>query len=80
VVTVTVRYFAKLKEEAGLGSETVETSAATVSELWEDLRRRHPFSLAADLIRAAQDDEFCSWDAPLVPGVEVVLMPPVAGG
>ena len=77
---LTIRYFAKLKEEAGKASETVETKATTVSELWEDRARHHGFTLAADLVRAAQADEFCPWEAPLVPGVEVVFMPPVAGG
>lgn len=79
-MTVRVRYFAKLREEAGLGSETFETAASTVAELWSEATQRHGFTLAADLIRAAQDEEFCAWDSPLVPGQEVVFMPPVAGG
>lgn len=79
-MTVTVRYFAKLKEEAGRASETLDTSATTVAGLWDDVVRLHGFTLAADLVRAAQDDEFCPWDASLVPGTEVVFMPPVAGG
>jgi len=79
-VILTIRYFAKLKEEAGRAFETVETTAATVAELWEDRARHHGFTLAADLVRAAQADEFCPWDAALVPGTEVVFMPPVAGG
>jgi len=79
-MTVPIRYFARLKEEAGVSKETVETSAATVAELWAEVARRHGFTLAPDLIRAAQNDEFCGWDARLVPGTEVVFMPPVAGG
>jgi molybdopterin converting factor small subunit len=79
-VTITVRYFAKLKEEAGCGLETLETEATTVADLWSDLALRHGFTLAPALIRAAQDDEFCPWDAPLTEGAEVVFMPPVAGG
>ena len=79
-MTVTVRYYARLKEEAGLAQETLETTAATVSDLWEQVVRRHAFTLGADLIKAAQADEFCSWEAALVPGALVVFMPPVAGG
>jgi len=79
-VTIKVRYFAKLKAEAGTGFETIETQASTVSALWEELAERHRFSLSSALIRAAQDDEFCSWDSSLVFGSEVVFMPPVAGG
>lgn len=77
---VTVRYYARLKEEAGCTQETRETSAATVSALWNEVAEAHGFTLEARLIKAAQADEFCAWDAPLVPGALVVFMPPVAGG
>lgn len=79
-MTVHVRYYAKLKEEAARGDEVVETVATTVAALWAELADRHGFTLAPDLIRAAQGDEFCAWDALLVPGSAVVFMPPVAGG
>ena len=79
-MTVTVRYYASLREEAGLTEETLETQATTISALWDELTGRHPFTLEARLIKAAQGDEFCSWEAPLVAGARVVFMPPVAGG
>ena len=78
-MTVTVRYYAKLKEEAGLAQETVSTKARTVGQLWDETAARHGFTLDRKLIKAAQADEYCSWDAKLVPGT-VVFMPPVAGG
>jgi molybdopterin converting factor small subunit len=79
-MTVTIRYYARLKEEAGVGQETFDTEAATIDALWADVAARHRFTLEADLIRAAQADEFCSWTAALVPGQLIVFMPPVAGG
>lgn len=79
-MTVTVRYYARLREEAGLAQEVVDTPATTVAGLWDHLAARHGFTLDAGLIRAAQADEFCRWDAPLVAGALVVFMPPVAGG
>lgn len=79
-MTVTVRYYARLKEEAGLAQETLETTASTVEALWTEVVQRHGFTLEARLIKAAQADEFCDWSAPLVPGASVVFMPPVAGG
>ncbi len=79
-MTVTVRYYARLKEEAGVAQESLETSAGTIEALWKELVERHSFTLDASLIRAAQADEFCTWKAPLVPGALVVFMPPVAGG
>ena len=63
-MTVTVRYYAKLKEEAGLGQETFVTPATTVGGLWAEVAVRHRFTL----------------DASLLPGALVVFMPPVAGG
>ena len=79
-MTGTVRYYAKLKEEAGLAQETLETNAVSVDQLWNELALRHHFTLEPRLIKSAQDDEFCPWDSPLVPGALVVFMPPVAGG
>ena len=79
-MTVTVRYYARLKEEAGMSRETLETEAATIEALWVELTARHGFTLEAKLIKAAQDDEFCPWDSPLISGALVVFMPPVAGG
>lgn len=79
-MTVTVRYYAKLKEEAGLGQESFETSARSVGELWAEVAARHRFTLDQKLVKAAQADEFCSWEAVLETGGTVVFMPPVAGG
>jgi molybdopterin converting factor small subunit len=80
LVTVAVRYFAKLKEEADVSTELLETSARTVRELWAELEMRHRFTLGADLVLVAQADEFCGWDAELISGREVAFMPPVSGG
>ena len=79
-MTVTVRFYARLKEEAGLASETLQTSAATIADLWTELCGLHQFTLDSKLIKAAQADEFCPWNAPLIPGAVIVFMPPVAGG
>ena len=79
-MTVTVRYFALLGEEAGVSSEIVDTSARTMRELWIELKGRHRFSLGQDLVLAAQGEEFCGWETALVPGGEVAFMPPVSGG
>jgi molybdopterin converting factor small subunit len=79
-LTVTVRYYAKLKEQAGTAQEEFATSASTVGALWTEAAARHGFTLERGLVKAAQADEFCSWEAALVPGATVVFMPPVAGG
>ncbi len=79
-MTVTVRYYAKLKEQAGLAQELFVTDAITIGELWAEAAARHGFTLDRKLVKAAQADEFCPWDTLLVPGSTIVFMPPVAGG
>ena len=78
--SVRVRYFAGLREQAGCGEETVATAAATPAGLYEELRRRHGFTLAPEGLRVAIDDDFSKWDARLTDGARVVFIPPFAGG
>jgi sulfur-carrier protein len=77
---VRVQYFAILREQRGLGAETVSTAADTAGELYEELRVRHGFSLPAARLRAAVNDEFSPWTAVLKEGDLLVFIPPVAGG
>ena len=78
--TVRVRYFAMLREQRGLGEEQVATEAATAAELYEELRGRHGFTLPADRLRVAVNDEFEPWGAAVRDADSVVFIPPVAGG
>ena len=78
--TVHVQYFAALREQAGRGAESLETSAATPRELYVELRQRHGLALPASVLRVAVNEEFCDWGQPLVEGDHVVFIPPVAGG
>jgi molybdopterin converting factor subunit 1 len=77
---LTVQYFAILREQRGLTSEKLTTAAATPTALYEELRAQHRFTLPADRVRAAVNDEFVGADAPLRDGDRVVFIPPVAGG
>jgi molybdopterin-guanine dinucleotide biosynthesis protein A len=77
---VTVQYFALLREQAGRGSETLQTRARTPRELYGELSRRYPFSLDAAQLRVAINSEFGDWSATLRDGDAVVFIPPVAGG
>ena len=80
MITLTVQYFAILREQRGLTQETLTTAAATPTALYAELHARHGFTLPADRIRAAVNDEFVSASAPLHDGDRVVFIPPVAGG
>jgi molybdopterin converting factor subunit 1 len=78
--TLRVQYYAILREQAGRNEETLDTTAATPAELYEELRRRHPFQLAAAQLKVALNSEFSDWQTPLRHGDTVVFIPPVAGG
>jgi molybdopterin-guanine dinucleotide biosynthesis protein A len=78
--TLRVQYYAILREQAGRNEETLDTTAATPAELYEELRRRHPFQLTAAQLKVALNSEFSDWQTPLRHGDTVVFIPPVAGG
>jgi len=81
---IDVLYFAWVRERIGIPKERVETGAATVAELVEELRgREERYALAlADLsaLRVAVDQELAEFDAPLAGAREVAFFPPMTGG
>lgn len=81
---IDVLYFAWVRERIGLPKERVETSAATVMALVEELKAREErYEVAfADLasLRVALDQELASFDAPLAGVREVAFFPPMTGG
>lgn len=81
---IDVLYFAWLRERIGLPKERVETEAATVAALVEELRAREErYALAfADLsaVRVALDQELSDFDASLDGVREVAFFPPMTGG
>ena len=84
-MTLTVRYFAWLRERVGEPSRSgSRPAAATVAELVEELRgREERYALAfADLkaVRVAVDQELADLAAPLAGAREVAFFPPMTGG
>ncbi len=83
-MTITVLYFAWVRERIGLPKETVETTAATVMDLVEELRAREErYAMAfSDLsaLRVAVDQELTEFDATLDGVREVAFFPPMTGG
>lgn len=79
-----VLYFAWVRERIGLPKERVETDAATVMDLVEQLRAREERYAAAfaDLtaLRVAVDQQLTEFDAPLKDAREVAFFPPMTGG
>lgn len=79
-----VLYFAWVRERIGLPKERVETDAATVAELVEELRgREERYAMAFEdlsALRVAVDQELSDFDAPLAGVREVAFFPPMTGG
>ena len=81
---IRVLYFAWLRERIGHGREEVETEAATVAQLVDELRDREPRYAAAfaDMaaVRVAIDQQLAPLDAALGQAREVAFFPPMTGG
>lgn len=79
-----VLYFAWVRERIGLPKEEIETSAATVSDLVDELCAREERYAAAfadvSALRVALDQELSEFDAPLAGVREVAFFPPMTGG
>ncbi|MDE4132519.1 molybdopterin converting factor subunit 1 [Phaeobacter sp. QD34_3] len=79
-----ILYFAWVRERIGLPRESIESSAATVADLVEELRAREQRYEAAfaDLsaLRVALDQELSDFDASLEGVREVAFFPPMTGG
>lgn len=82
--TITVRYFASIREALGTGSETLHTPAATIAELRDELIARggpHAEALARGrAMRVALNQTMSSESAELPDRAELAFFPPVTGG
>ena len=78
--TVEVQYYAILREQSGLPSESVDTLSDTPINLYQELAERHNFSLPLNLIKVAINDQFSPSHTKLKDKDVVVFIPPVAGG
>ncbi len=86
VRTITVLYFAWVRERIGRGREVIALpmSVTTVAELVAWLRARGPEYEAAfakpDIVRAALDQSHVKPSTPLGSAREIAFFPPVTGG
>ncbi|SOD50331.1 molybdopterin synthase subunit MoaD [Pseudoxanthomonas wuyuanensis] len=80
MATVTLLYFASLREAAGLASERVDTAAADLQGLYAETQARHGFQWPLAALRVAVDGEFARWRDAVPDGAEVAFIPPVSGG
>ncbi len=81
---IQLRYFASIREAIGSGSESVETAAATLAGLRDELIARggpHAEALARGrAVRVSINQTMADESAVLADGAEVAFFPPVTGG
>lgn len=80
MTSVTVLYFASLRDAAGMSIEQVTSTCSDLRALYAQLRERHGFALTAERLRVAVGTDFARWDDALIEGSEVAFIPPVSGG
>ena len=79
-MTITVKYFASLRELVGRGEDSLEIDDTdmTVSEVWETVAGSE--KNLPDNILSAINMEYVKPDARVRDGDEVAFFPPVTGG
>lgn len=81
---IDVLYFAWVRERIGIPKERLETTAATVAELVEELRAKEERYEAAfadiSALRVAVDQELTDFDASIKNAREIAFFPPMTGG
>ena len=78
-MSVSVLYFASLREAAGCDSEVVDTPES-LTALYASLQAKRGFSLGQDRLRVAVDGHFVDWSSAVRDGAEIAFIPPVSGG
>lgn len=77
-MSISVRYFASLRENLKKDSDTLDAGqASSVAEVWQCVNK--DVALPQDLL-CAVNHRHASFDTPVQEGDEVAFFPPVTGG
>lgn len=79
-IKISIDYFASLREQAGIASETISLTDTSARKLYQSLVQRHNFTLTEADLKLAVNDTFVEWSHVLSDGDRVVFIPPVSGG
>lgn len=77
--SIKVKYFASLREQAGVESEELNFEG-TYQELYQVLSSKYKFTLPKEMVQVAVNDEFTSMNGLIMENAKIVFIPPVAGG
>ena len=78
--TITVRYFAMFRENAGVDEETLKLDAETAGDVFSATQDKHGSSEPLGHCKVAINDVMADWDSSVSDGDVLLLFPPVAGG
>ena len=78
--TLTVKYFAIFRENAGLSEETLTIAAETAADVFAATADRHGSTEPRGHCKIAINDVMADWNTTVQDGDTVLLFPPVAGG
>ncbi len=78
--SITVRYFALFRENAGIDQEVIQSDAETAGEVFAELEGKHGSKEPLGHCKVAINDEMADWESVVNDGDTVLLFPPVAGG
>ena len=79
-VQVRLRYFASLRDRAGMDEERIETSATDLADLYRQRDTELGLGWPLEHLRVAVNGGFAEWTRAPAEGDEIVFIPPVSGG
>ncbi len=78
--TLHVELYGRLKDQMGFSGRSVQSTAGTPRQLWQEIVSCAGESLRPDSIRPVINDAFVDWDTVLSEGDRVAFLPPSSGG
>jgi molybdopterin converting factor small subunit len=77
---LSIRYFALVGPSRGTRTARYETEAETARHLLHEIQANRKIPLSTHIVKAAINNEFVEWDAPIRDGDQITLLPPFSGG
>lgn len=80
-IAIRVRFFARLRELAGIETESLQLSpGSTLADVYAAVYRMHSGLPDRGSVRGAVNQELADWTMRISDGDEVAFIPPVSGG